>query len=231
MAIQFTPEHSIDLDGFGGVRERIYIHDPRMFGRVSPPGATTGLGQSVYLADASLRPGRSTGRHSHRNVDILTLVLNGSLLHRGTLGDETRLDTGMAMLQRASDTPFEHDEINPTAHFNRFLQLWLLPDISQPTPAFSSMNVGNPGLHTLYTGTTPDDRGNVTRIRWLNAHTATAVSIDGPGQLFVAQGQLVSTVPDSGAHPYGRGLVQGNTLQGTAAPDTALLIIDRISIL
>lgn len=121
-------EADIDISGFAGVRERHYVMDQRRFGDYRSDGASDGLGALVYLADAHMRPGGSTGRHSHQRINIVTWVIGGQLLHQGTLADNTRLGPGEVQVQIAGERGFEHNEINAGEQFNRFIQLWLLPD-------------------------------------------------------------------------------------------------------
>ena len=117
----------IDIDGFAGLRERHYVMDSRVFGDHRKAEAAEGLGAFVYLADAHFLRYGSTGRHSHRQIDIVTLVIGGRLLHRGSLGDETLYEAGEVLIQRAGAQGFEHNEVNPDERPNRIIQLWMQP--------------------------------------------------------------------------------------------------------
>jgi len=118
----------IDIDGFAGLRERHYVMDSRVFGDHRKAESAEGLGAFVYLADAHFLRLGSTGRHAHRDIDIVTLVMNGRLLHRGTLGDESVFDAGSVLVQRAGRQGFEHNEMNPDETPNRIIQIWMKPD-------------------------------------------------------------------------------------------------------
>ncbi len=121
----------IDIDGFAGLRERHYVMDRRVFGDHRKAEAAEGLGAFVYLADAHFLRYGSTGRHSHRHIDIITLVMGGRLLHRGTLGDESLYEAGEVLIQRAGAQGFEHNEVNPDERPNRIIQIWMQPQQSQ----------------------------------------------------------------------------------------------------
>lgn len=125
--MQVITAQDIDIDGFAGLRERHYVMDSRVFGDHRKAEAAEGLGALVYLADAHFLRYGSTGRHSHRQIDIVTLVMGGRLLHRGSLGDETLYEAGEVLIQRAGAQGFEHNEVNPDERPNRIIQLWMQP--------------------------------------------------------------------------------------------------------
>lgn len=125
--MQVVHSEALDIDGFAGLRERHYVMDSRTFGDHRKDDAAQGIGALVYLADAHFLRYGSTGRHGHRDVDIVTLVCNGRLLHRGTLADGSLFHSGDVLVQRAGPRGFEHDEINPDERPNRIIQIWMRP--------------------------------------------------------------------------------------------------------
>ena len=129
--MQIILAQDIDIDGFAGLRERHYVMDSRVFGGHRKAEAAEGLGAFVYLADAHFLRYGSTGRHSHRDIDIVTLVIGGRLLHRGTLGDESLYQPGDVLIQRAGVQGFDHNEANPDERPNRIIQIWMQPQQSQ----------------------------------------------------------------------------------------------------
>ncbi|HEX2074861.1 MAG TPA: pirin family protein [Geodermatophilus sp.] len=66
------------------------------------------LGPLLRLADDRLAPGVGYGRHAHREVDVVAVVLAGSLAHRW--GDGARIGAGDVGVLRAG-TGLEHDEV------------------------------------------------------------------------------------------------------------------------
>ena len=114
----------IDITGFAAVRELVFVMSPSAFGPATPAHTLPGLGSLQYLADAHMRPGGQTGMHHHKQVTIVTLMLNGTLLHRGDLGNNTTLSRDQAQVQCSGSDGFQHNEINGGDGMNRFLQLW-----------------------------------------------------------------------------------------------------------
>ena len=72
-------------------------------------------------------PGQGFGMHGHRDMEIVTYVLEGSLAHRDSLGNGSTLEPGE--LQRmTAGTGIRHSEFNPSpTQVVHLYQIWLLP--------------------------------------------------------------------------------------------------------
>src|SRR5262245_48145263 len=75
-----------------------------------------------------VEPGAGFGMHPHRDMEIVTYVLTGSLEHKDSLGSGSVLRPGE--LQRmTAGTGILHSEFNPSATKPVHLyQIWLLPE-------------------------------------------------------------------------------------------------------
>src|SRR5690606_30348874 len=176
-------EADIDISGFAGVRERHYVMDQRTFGDYRSDGAGDGLGALVYLADAHMRPGGSTGRHSHRQINIVTWVIGGQLLHQGTLADNSRLGPGEVQVQIAGENGFEHNEINSGEQFNRFIQLWLLPGEERET-GYRNSEISACDMHCVFR----DSAG--TRVDACHARRGDTHGMASQALLYLVSGQV-----------------------------------------
>ncbi len=80
--------------------------------------------------------GQGFGMHGHRDMEIVTLVLEGALEHRDSLGNGEVLRPGE--LQRMSaGTGIRHSEFNPSQSEPVHLyQIWLVPDRRGLTPEY-----------------------------------------------------------------------------------------------
>ncbi len=122
--------HRDDLPqgGFAGIREHQLVMDPKAFGGHIKPGAWPGIGNFVYLADARFRPKGETKMHGHKEVDVISVMIKGRIVHEGSLEHGQELVPHDVQVQRAGGDGFSHNETNPDDHENRMIQLWVLPE-------------------------------------------------------------------------------------------------------
>jgi redox-sensitive bicupin YhaK (pirin superfamily) len=98
----------------------------------------------AYMGFRSLRvinedrvqPGQGFGTHGHRDMEIITCVLEGALAHKDSLGTGSIIKPGE--LQRMSaGTGIRHSEFNPSdAELVHLYQVWLVPDEKGVTPSY-----------------------------------------------------------------------------------------------
>src|SRR5438067_1249585 len=81
-------------------------------------------------------PGQGFGTHGHRDMEIISYVLEGALAHRDSLGHEAVLRPGEFQCMTAG-TGMRHGEFNPSqTEPVHFYQIWLLPDRPGHTPRY-----------------------------------------------------------------------------------------------
>ncbi len=94
------------------------------------------FGSLRVINEDRVAPGQGFGMHGHRDMEIVTIVLSGSLEHRDSLGNGEVLRPGE--LQRmTAGTGIRHSEFNPSADEPVHLyQIWLLPERAGLTPSY-----------------------------------------------------------------------------------------------
>jgi redox-sensitive bicupin YhaK (pirin superfamily) len=94
------------------------------------------------INDDRVQPGRGFGMHGHRDMEIVTYVLDGALAHRDSMGNGSVLRAGE--LQRmTAGTGVRHSEFNPSdTEWVHLYQIWLLPERQGLQPGYEQLAVG-----------------------------------------------------------------------------------------
>jgi quercetin 2,3-dioxygenase len=84
-------------------------------------------------------PGKGFGTHGHRDMEILTYVLEGSLAHKDSMGHQQAL--GPNEIQRMSaGTGIRHSEFNPSdSERLHFFQIWIEPAAAGIKPGYEQI--------------------------------------------------------------------------------------------
>jgi redox-sensitive bicupin YhaK (pirin superfamily) len=94
------------------------------------------------INDDRVQPGQGFGMHGHRDMEIVTYVLEGALEHQDSMGNGSIIRAGE--LQRmTAGTGVRHSEFNPSDKgLVHLYQIWLLPERQGLKPSYEQLDAG-----------------------------------------------------------------------------------------
>ncbi|MGK5632371.1 pirin family protein [Streptomyces sp. URMC 123] len=185
-------------------------HHSFSFSRHFDPG-NTHFGLLLVSNDDVVAPGTGFDTHPHRDMEIVTWVLEGGLVHQDSEGHNGVIHPGLAQRMSAG-RGILHSEKNDAWTLTgepehrdpvRFVQMWVLPDEAGIDPGYEQLDITDElargGWTTLASGMPRDAAHRAISIRQKNA--ALHVTRARPGEtleiatapfvhLFVARGSL-----------------------------------------
>lgn len=83
-----------------------------------------------------VKPGEGFGTHSHRDMEIITFILEGALEHKDSMGNTSVIKPGEIQRMTAGSS-VTHSEFNPSKEDRvHLLQIWILPNQKGLTPGY-----------------------------------------------------------------------------------------------
>ena len=95
------------------------------------------------INDDTVEPGRGFGAHSHRDMEIVSYVLEGALAHRDSMGTGSVIRPG-SVQRMSAGTGVQHSEYNASKDEKvHFLQIWFLPNVLGIQPSYEERYFGD----------------------------------------------------------------------------------------
>ncbi|WP_114652398.1 pirin family protein [Polynucleobacter necessarius] len=130
-------------------------HDPQFMG----------WGNLRVINEDRVAAGMGFGKHSHRNMEIISHVLSGELAHEDSMGNVKGIPPGDVQ-RMSTGTGVTHSEFNhaqdQTTHF---LQIWIQPNVMEVQPSYEQKSIpllDKQGKLCLIAS--PDGAGNAVKI-------------------------------------------------------------------
>jgi len=99
------------------------------------------FGALRVLNDDRVAPGEGFGTHPHKNMEIISIPLKGSLQHGDSHNNSKVVSPGIIQTMSAG-TGIYHSEMNHSqTEWVEFLQIWVLPRKNNTAPAYNDYDV------------------------------------------------------------------------------------------
>ena len=176
-------------------------------------------------------------QHPHSEMEIVTLVLDGEITHRDTMGNHTGIRAGEVQRMTAG-TGLAHAELNDGTQPLHLYQLWFLPGTRGLAPSYEQKDLAflsghRNELRPLVTGQRVLEdvvfMNSNTTVYWANLDADGEIEFKTHGQrltfIYVKQGAVLVNGTALAAHDQAR-IAQEDVVRLKASADTQLILID-----
>jgi len=195
----------------------------------------THFGLLLVSNDDVIKPETGFSTHPHRDMEIVTWVIEGELEHKDSQGNSGLIHPGLAQRMSAG-TGILHSEINATSASDvHLVQMWVVPDTEKIRPGYEELDINSElskgGLVALASGRGHDAAISIRQdgaVLWVGRlKPGETIKVpDAPfAHVYVAKGDIDLEA----AGPLSAGdtarVTLGGALKATAGPEGAEVLI------
>ena len=108
------------------------------------------FGALRVLNDDTVAAGMGFGTHPHQNMEIVSIPLSGSLMHKDSMGTAQIIEAGEIQVMSAG-TGIQHSEYNASKTEQvKFLQIWIIPNKMGVKPRYDQYKFNLQKLHNQF---------------------------------------------------------------------------------
>lgn len=100
--------------------------------------------------DDIVEAGKGFGKHPHEEMEIISIVLDGEMVHQDTMGNHTVIKAGDVQRMTAG-TGLYHSEMNASTAPVHFFQIWIYPDKKGLKPSYDQKSFLSEQWHNRIT--------------------------------------------------------------------------------
>ena len=158
-------------------------HDPRFMG----------FRALRVINEDRVAPAKGFGTHGHRDMEIISYVLDGELAHKDSMGTGSTIAPGDVQRMSAG-TGVRHSEFNASNDKPvHFLQIWIQPDRAGTPPSYEQKRFG------------PEEKRNQLRLLASPGGEAGSIDLGADAKLYATlldSGSKVTHVAKTGRHTW-----------------------------
>ena len=183
-----------------------------------------GFGALRVINEDRVQPGAGFGMHGHRDMEIISYVLDGSLEHKDSMGNGSVIRPGDVQRMSAGRGVM-HSEFNPSDEkLVHFLQIWIEPNVRGITPSYEERKFdAGAKKSALKLIASPDGReGSVTIHQDALVYAAILDGVDRAVHRIAASRRAYVHVARGAVTVNGAMLEAGDALKATDTPELVL---------
>ena len=183
-----------------------------------------GFGALRVINEDRVQPGAGFGMHGHRDMEIISYVLDGSLEHKDSMGNGSVIRPGDVQRMSAGRGVM-HSEFNPSDEkLVHFLQIWIEPNVRGITPSYEERKFdAGAKKSALKLIASPDGReGSVTIHQDALVYAAILDGADRAVHRIAASRRAYVHVARGAVTVNGAMLEAGDALKATDTPELVL---------
>jgi len=220
-SLRIIHREDLPVGGFAGIVETHMVKSPMIWKDAGKrQDISHGLGDFIYLASGYFKPNDGAPLHPHNDVDIVSVILNGSVGHKGTLGDGTVIEGPGVQVQRAG-RGMQHAEFSLNDTQAEIIQIWFLPPEHGLTSAYQNFALQQGELTTVLGGNSDNTfHSNMTaQVGFISKEQT--INVNQPFVAMITQGSAQA----NGIAVTAGDLIEGEQMQLESEENFGLVLI------